>query len=354
MAKKDATQEGVSEDTYEEDEVQSQPGSDRLEAMAEVAARHRQERDGEAAAAGYEVADTKNVEDIEEDPDEKPEKEEQDEQEQDDVQGEEQNEQDEDEPDNDEQEKLVTLKIDGKEVQVPEKDVIEAGIRAKQKESAADSRLEEATRILNEARQEAAKLQTPPPDKGADKSQSDGSEAINTAKILNAIRYGTEDEAQDALKQLMESGRSDATHDDQMTRDEVLSFVNEKAAFDKALADFQKSPEQGGFSDLWADPTLRKLVIQKESELRENGDNRSYSEVYTEIGTQVREWRDKLTGKQADNDFSKRQERKEENKPIKGGNKRASTAEDKKPVLTEEQRRQKTLDGMRQARHQIG
>ena len=63
-------------------------------------------------------------------------------------------------------EDLVTIKVDGVMQQVSRDKIYEAGLRAVQKESSADRRLEEATRLLREVEQRIAPppvQNTPPP-----------------------------------------------------------------------------------------------------------------------------------------------------------------------------------------------
>ena len=58
-------------------------------------------------------------------------------------------------------EDLVTIKVDGVMQQVPREKIYEAGLRAVQKESSADRRLEEATRLLREVEQQPAGREFP-------------------------------------------------------------------------------------------------------------------------------------------------------------------------------------------------
>lgn len=172
------------------------------------------------------------------------------------------------------QEDLVTLKIDGKEQQVPRSQVEEYGIRALQKELAADRKLEEATRILNEAKQ---KFTQPSPDVA---NQSPSNDAAELAK---AIQYGSEDEAVQAIKNLQ--GRNTATPD------QIALMVDQRVQFLNAAQWFESE-----YPEIVKDPYLMQIVINAEDQRRTQGDSRTFREIYKEIGDEVRSWRDKIAG----------------------------------------------------------
>jgi hypothetical protein len=128
------------------------------------------------------------------------------------------------------------LKIDGEEREVPEAELIEVGKRALQKELAADKRLEEATRLLNEAKQQRQTVQPP----------KDAAKPAVDADVVKAIQYGTEEEAAKALGDLM--GRNSATPEqiDQIVDQRVAQVMTQKdisTRFSTEFADVVKDPD---------------------------------------------------------------------------------------------------------------
>ena len=189
--------------------------------------------------------------------------------------------------------KTRKIKVDGEEQEVPEDKVVEAGIRALQKESAADRRLQEATEKLTRAEQllATAEKRTAPPDKP--ESPPSGSPDADVTALAKAIQFGTEDEVKAAVKTMLDRqvpGRSDATP----RPEEVVAVVEQRLEFKSALNKFQTE-----FKDVWDDPYLRKLAFDEDDRLQKeiNAGNRepmNYLERFAEAGKAVREWRDRI------------------------------------------------------------
>lgn len=176
----------------------------------------------------------------------------------------------------------VKIKVDGVEQEVDEDKVREAGIRALQKESTADKRLEEAARLKKQAEEALAQAR---PNQDAANPPKGGSDAdkLTDEVFLEAIKkvqYGGEAEAAKALQDIVtraaSSGKSEAL---------TLAEVNEYIEFRDAT-----KWANDEFKDVLGDPYLKSLFSMKEKELRAAGDMRPYREVYQEIGTGVREW----------------------------------------------------------------
>ena len=171
-------------------------------------------------------------------------------------------------------EDLVTIKVDGVMQQVPRDKIYEAGLRAVQKESSADRRLEEATRLLREVEQRIAPQpvqNTPPP------------QAWDEEIIAYALEHGNEAQKAEAVRQIR-GGRQEATPD------QIASTV-EARILDKV--DFQTSAEwfQTAYKDVTSDPYLLQLASLQEDHMRANGDKRSRKELYAEIGDGLRKMR---------------------------------------------------------------
>ena len=169
-------------------------------------------------------------------------------------------------------EDLVTIKVDGVMQQVSRDKIYEAGLRAVQKESSADRRLEEATRLLREVEQRIA----PPPVQNTPPPQ-----AWDEEIIAYALAHGTEEQKAEAVRQIR-GGRQELA-----TPDQIANNV-EARILDKV--DFQSSAEwfQTNYKDIVSDPYLLQLASLQEDHMRANGDTRSRKELYAEIGDGLR------------------------------------------------------------------
>lgn len=169
-------------------------------------------------------------------------------------------------------EDLVTIKVDGVMQQVSRDKIYEAGLRAVQKESSADRRLEEATRLLREVEQRIA----PPPVQNTPPPQ-----AWDEEIIAYALAHGTEEQKAEAVRQIR-GGRQELA-----TPDQIANNV-EARILDKV--DFQSSAEwfQTNYKDIVSDPYLLKLASLQEDHMRANGDKRPRKELYAEIGDGLR------------------------------------------------------------------
>ena len=173
-------------------------------------------------------------------------------------------------------EDLVTIKVDGVMKQVSSDQVREAGIRALQKESSADRRLEEATRLLRQVEQQFAPQppvqNTPPPQQWDEEI------------IAYALSHGTEEQKAEAVRQIR-GGRNDVA-----TPDQIAGTV-EARILDKV--DFQSSAEwfQTTYKDITSDPYLLQLASLQEDHMRANGDQRPRKVLYAEIGDGLRKFK---------------------------------------------------------------
>ena len=169
-------------------------------------------------------------------------------------------------------EDLVTIKGDGVMQQVSRDKIYEAGLRAVQKESSADRRLEEATRLLREVEQRIA----PPPVQNTPPPQ-----AWDEEIIAYALAHGTEEQKAEAVRQIR-GGRQELA-----TPDQIANNV-EARILDKV--DFQSSAEwfQTAYKDIVSDPYLLQLASLQEDHMRANGDKRPRKELYAEIGDGLR------------------------------------------------------------------
>lgn len=248
-----------------ENEEVSQAVSARHEAINSIAERARQERDEEIMANGGDVIDTLNVEEVENE----------------DIPKKDEAKEAEDKPKEVQeptpQPEVIKIKVDGEEREVTKDKILDAGIRAMQKESTADKRLEEATRLLREVEQKYAEPQ--------EKKQDNPSQEWDDSTVAYALEHG--DESQKAYAISLLRGRGNTTQKD-------LEAIEQRAV-NKALdtLDFRDSSQwfQTEYKDVVSDPYLLQLAAIAEDRARANGDQRSRRELYKSIGDDLRKWK---------------------------------------------------------------
>lgn len=240
-----ATQTGV-----EEQKELVVGNTERNDALARIAEAARKERDGEIEA------DTEDKEDAEADDLGKPEEK---------VELPEEK--------KEEAPELVTVRVDGHEMQVPKSQILDFGVRAYQKETVADKRLEEAVRIKREAEEYAAQV----------KASTDQVLMADDIDLARRIREGSEEEAAEAIKIL--KGR------EQATPEQIASVVETRVRNQVNLErDFEWFKTE--FKDIVSDPHLKALADAEDARMIAAGDTRPDRERWAEAGKVVR---DKLT-----------------------------------------------------------
>jgi hypothetical protein len=167
---------------------------------------------------------------------------------------------DDDPPSNTATQEKISLKVNGKSLELPIEEVI---ARAQMVESAHDY-LEQAKRIRLEAVQST---------QGKAKPASPTPPVEDDLALVRAIQMGSEEEAVQAIRQL----RSPTT--------DLPKLIDERMSFQQAVSRFQTE-----FKDVFGDPILRQVVLNKDAELVAQGDARPYWDRYESIGKEVREW----------------------------------------------------------------
>lgn len=184
----------------------------------------------------------------------------------------------------------VEITVDGVKKTVPKSQVTDAGIRALQKESAADSRLEEAVKLLKEAKQ--VKKAESKKEKTADEELADlGVDKKKISELREAIQYGEEEDATAAIEEMIRLGRGGKPEipEGLMTIEEYEKLEKKKEE-NKIIEKFSLPPDKGGFSDIIDDPYLFAAHdAEVKAELRKGTPNTW--ELYESAGKKVREWR---------------------------------------------------------------
>lgn len=175
---------------------------------------------------------------------------------------------------------MVRIKVDG-----VERDVSVAEMqRSFQKGSAADQRLEQATRLLREAEARAA---APPvgfvPAPKESDIQATPEDANQKAKsIYSALVEGDEEKAIAAINQMLAGRQPEPTPLDQLTA-QLTPAIKQQLSNDIALEKFRTD-----YADILSDPYLPTLADQFLAEEEKSG--KSFSEALDTAGKRTRDW----------------------------------------------------------------
>ena len=176
-------------------------------------------------------------------------------------------------PEPEEERELI---VDGNHIKVPLSKILDAGTRALQKESAADARLAAATQLLQQAQERAKQAPQSPAEP---QERREPSQEPDDAALARAIQFGTEAEAAAALKALRGQGRpTDPRATVDFIRNTLMVQLPQQVAFQNA-----NEWVRGEYKEIFSDPDLQQLFMQKESRLRQEGDQRPFKELYKGI-----------------------------------------------------------------------
>ena len=170
--------------------------------------------------------------------------------------------------------KFRKVKVNGQEQYIPIEQIVERGIAAFQKETAADANLNLAAQILEQART----LQQPKPQPAKTQEQAAHDQLIvETAK---RIQFGTPEDAQQALMDFRNTIANEvATHVASQARTHTVAIIDQR----EAAKNFGNQ-----YPDVVSDPNLLELAFTMEDRMRRMGDTRPWGTVYNEIGKELR------------------------------------------------------------------
>ena len=172
----------------------------------------------------------------------------------------------------------VKVKVDGQEFDVPKADVEEAGgIKAYQKERAADNRLKKQSELLAETRRTQAQIanwiQSQQPPAAPVKTDT---EFIQ--EKMDVIRFGTPEDSAAAMSEVLARGRPNI--DQNQIVNQAITAMQQQAAENQFVQEF---------SDIVHNPLLLKLIIQEKNDrLARLTSVPDWSNFYRSIGNEVR------------------------------------------------------------------
>jgi hypothetical protein len=229
--------------------------------------------------------------------------------------------------------RMVKIRVDGVDMEVPFSKVEEAGIRALQKESTADKRLEESTRLLRETQEMVAgKKDAPPTDED----------------LLHYAQNGTPEQQFVA--------RNEITRRQQATADGFVQEATRRAVEAVRVEDGAKW-FMDEYKDILKDPLIAKLVAEQatdmENRMRKGEITLSHREAYQKIGDDMRAWVKGLRGDESKDKttdtktFDAKREQKSNITTLKTASTRKVAPNDQEPESTST-----IIEKMRRARGQ--
>ena len=243
----------------------------------------------------------------------------------------------------------VTVKVNGKTLDVPKEDVENAGgVAAYQVLRAAEERLDlakeaerRATALGDELEQ---RLQALPAPNGGQPTSVSREEITD---IADDLFYGDKEAKEAALAKILEGQRNTSADPAQ-----IEATIARTLAKQSAIEQFKTD-----YPELWGDDQLMEIVYNKDDEKRARNPNQSFTDRYNEIGTEVREWMQGLTGGTHQPTPTETLEQRTARKarastPVSaspGGG--AKPAEAPRPP-SERERQQRALDQLRKSRNQ--
>jgi hypothetical protein len=178
----------------------------------------------------------------------------------------------------------VKIKIDGVESEV----TVAEMQRQFQKNGAAERRLEEATRLLNEARNQKPPVGLEQQKQAEDtainpKANTSGESEEEDKEFLAALFEGDETKALDLLRKIRTGRPQEPTLDTSQLAAQLTPAIKQQLVFDSALEKFRTD-----YADIVADPYLANLAdIHLDEEVKAG---KPFTEALEEAGKKTRDW----------------------------------------------------------------
>lgn len=346
--KKDATDKGVSEEVegdapekeiekiVDEEKIEETiTGTGHSEALEAIAENVKKEHHKEAGIEEDEPKEESEEEGEEKLGDEKEEPE---------SEKEEDSEEIEEKPTEDEQ--VVELVVDGEKKEVPLSEIVDAGKRTLQKESAADKRLEEATKLLKEAKETQQPKEEIEEKEEEPKEDAEARIERTRQKLAEAIQYGDEEEIAKAQKEHDLALRSDVRrYEDGGDTSDISEKIREEIKAETVRNRLNEPKDQGGFKDLLEDARAKQLFISEIDKALDSGLPNEW-ETYRTAGEEIRKFlgwdklaevEEKEDTKEPTNALQEKQEKKRSVDHIEPVNaKTETTLEKEKPLSKSE------------------
>lgn len=169
------------------------------------------------------------------------------------------------------------IEIEGRATKVKGSQIIDAGRRTLQKETAADYRLQLATEALEQARRQAAVPAGPvAPAEPA---------PLNDLQLAELVQFGSKEQAAAAIAEIRRRDSSAVTTEglQQFMSAQLPKLVDRQLEFREATRFVQDE-----YGDLLGDPYLKQMFFWKEDQMRKAGDTRGYIDLYKDIGEGLR------------------------------------------------------------------
>ena len=173
------------------------------------------------------------------------------------------------------------MTVDGKPQTFLGRQIIEAGSRTLNKDTAADIKLAAAARMEQQARDMLSRSQ--PSSQDAVPAKPEPSADADDADLARKIQFGSEAEAKEAISLLRRQGRGAST-------EQIMAFVQQSMPqqINKHI-EFHAAQNWANtqYPEVFSDPDMKNFFMMEESQRRAQGDQRSYTELYKDIGDKM-------------------------------------------------------------------
>ena len=180
------------------------------------------------------------------------------------------------------EEELIKITVYGEDREVPLSEIMDAGKRQLQKESAVEKRMRELAereKLINEREASLSQVDVKP-----DTAQDQGDVAISDeeiAAIVSDIQYGTEEQGVAATKKLLTAvNRPTATTQQALTPHDVERIVEHRAIRTRFAKDFK---------EITKDERLYQMATNKVQQLLQDGEPDEWS-TYEKAGKEIHDW----------------------------------------------------------------